>query len=173
MILCSHALVGAAVASTIPSHPAAALLIGFASHFILDAIPHADYPIRSRSVNPEIGAPMVLNAALLWDILTIGSDGLLGILAAVFLFGSPESLSAVLLGAIGGMLPDPLQFVYAHFPREPLRTLQRFHRWAHTDKQIQGLALAFGTQAAFVAVIIGIATAANRGVFTPAFAMVH
>jgi hypothetical protein len=68
MILCSHALVGGAVASTIPSHPAAALLIGFASHFILDAIPHADYPIRSRSVNPEIGARMVLDAALDYPI---------------------------------------------------------------------------------------------------------
>jgi hypothetical protein len=171
MILCSHALVGAAVASTIPSHPAAALLIGFASHFILDAIPHADYPIRSRSVNPEIGAPMVLDAAFSgtsdhWFRWTVGHPG------RRLSIRIPESLSAVLLGAMEDA-PDPLQFVYAHFPREPLWTLQRFHRWAHTDKQIQDLALAFGTQAAFVAVIIGIATAANRGVFTPAFAMVH
>src|SRR6266700_2786307 len=58
MILSTHAIVGAALASFLPSHPAAAFVAGFASHFALDAIPHVDYPIKSRSVNPRIGAPM-------------------------------------------------------------------------------------------------------------------
>src|SRR5437660_1008691 len=129
MILCSHAIVGAALASLMPSHPVTAFAVGFASHFALDAIPHADYPIRSQSINPEIGAPITLDASLLWDVVMIGFDGLFGILAAVFLFGLPIGHWAVLLGAIGAMLPDPLQLVYARFPHEPLRTLQRFHRW--------------------------------------------
>jgi hypothetical protein len=63
MILSTHAVVGAALASFVPSHPLAALVIGFASHFALDAIPHRDYPIKSRSVNPKIAAPMVVDRA--------------------------------------------------------------------------------------------------------------
>jgi hypothetical protein len=51
MILTTHAVVGAALASFVPSHPATAFVLGFASHFVLDAIPHVDYPIKSRSVN--------------------------------------------------------------------------------------------------------------------------
>ena len=107
MILCTHAVVGAALASFLPSHPAAAFAVGFASHFALDAIPHWDYPIKSRSVNPRIGAPMVFDGALLHDVVAIGCDGLFGILAALLLFASPASLWAILLGAIGAMLPDP------------------------------------------------------------------
>jgi hypothetical protein len=54
MILTTHAIVGAARASFMPSHPAAAFVVGFASHFALDAIPHVDYPIKSRSVIPRL-----------------------------------------------------------------------------------------------------------------------
>jgi hypothetical protein len=70
MILCTHAVVGAALASFVPSHPAAAFAIGFASHFVLDAIPHWDYSIKSRSINPMIGAPIVFDSALLQDAVT-------------------------------------------------------------------------------------------------------
>jgi hypothetical protein len=146
MILCTHAVVGAALASFVPSHPAAAFAIGFASHFVLDAIPHWDYSIKSRSINPMIGAPIVFDSALLQDAVTIGFDGLVGIIVALLLFGSSASQWAILLGAIGAMLPDPLQFVHARLPREPLRTLQRFHRWAHSDKKINSLILGIGTQ---------------------------
>jgi hypothetical protein len=76
MILSTHAVVGAALATFVPSHPVAAFMMGFASHFALDAIPHWDYPIKSRSVNPRIGAPMVFDNALLQDALSIGFDGL-------------------------------------------------------------------------------------------------
>jgi len=39
MILSTHAIVGAAIASFLPSHPTTAFVLGFASHFVLDAIP--------------------------------------------------------------------------------------------------------------------------------------
>jgi hypothetical protein len=172
MILSTHAIVGAAIASFLPSHPAAAFVLGFASHFILDAIPHWDYPIRSTSVNPNIGAPMTFDRALLQDAITIGSDGLLGILAALLLFASAESLWAILLGSFGAMLPDPLQFAHVRLPHEPLRTIQRFHRWMHTDRQIK-VVLGIGSQLALVALIVGVATAAHSGVFGTAIAMAH
>jgi hypothetical protein len=173
MILCTHAIVGAALASFLPSHPAAGFAIGFISHFALDAIPHRDYPISSRCVNPTIGAPMVFDGAFLRDMATIGSDGLFGITAALFLFASTANLWAILLGAVGAMLPDPLQFLHARVPHEPLRMLQRFHRWAHTDKQIKGIILGFGTQAAFVAVVVALTNAIHRDVFNTGFARLH
>jgi hypothetical protein len=106
MILTTHAVVGAALASFVPSHPVAAFVLGFGSHFILDAIPHVDYPIRSRSVNPRIGAPMSFDRALFQDVVTIGADGLFGLAAAVVLFSSATNFWAILMGAVGAILPD-------------------------------------------------------------------
>jgi len=172
MILSTHAVVGAAIASFLPAHPAAAFVLGFASHFALDAIPHWDYPIRSASVDPKIGAPLRFDRALLHDAITIGSDGLFGLAAALFLFASPEGLWAVLLGSLGAMLPDPLQFMHARFPHEPLRTLQRFHRWTHTDRKITDhIVLGVGSQMLLVVSIVALAAAAHGGLFSATFAL--
>jgi hypothetical protein len=171
MILSTHAIVGAAIASFLPSHPATAFVLGFGSHFVLDAIPHWDYPISSASVNPKIGAPLTFDRGLLRDLALIGSDGLLGILGALLLFASSEGLWSILLGAFGAMLPDPLHTIHAHFPHEPLRSLQRFHRWIHTDKRIEkDLILGVGSQIAFVAVVVGLAMMAQYGVLDEALA---
>jgi hypothetical protein len=171
MILSTHAIVGAAIASFVPAHPAAAFVLGFASHFALDAIPHWDYPIRSASVNPKIGAPVSFDRALLRDALVIGSDGLVGVLLALFLFASSLSLWSILLGAVGAMLPDPLHTIDAHFPHEPLRTLQRFHRWIHTDKRMENISFwAVGSQIALVAIVVGLTAAVHHGIFAPALA---
>jgi hypothetical protein len=110
MILSTHAIVGAALASFLPAHPIGAFVIGFGSHFVLDAIPHWDYPIKSRSVDPKFGAPVVFDSALRRDALTIGSDAVFGIMIALLVFGSRESFWAVLVGAVGAMLPDPQAF---------------------------------------------------------------
>jgi hypothetical protein len=173
MILTTHAVVGAAVASFVPSHPAVAFVLGFGSHFILDAIPHVDYPIKSRSVNPKIGAPLTFDRALLQDVVTIGSDGLFGLLAALLLFSSATNFWAILLGAVGAILPDPLQFAFTRWPHEPLRTLQRFHRWAHSKKKMDSVVFGISTQAAFVALVVGLAVAIHRGIFDSAVAMVR
>ena len=174
MILSTHAVVGAAIASFLPSHPIAALVLGFTSHFVLDAIPHWDYPIRSASVNPKINAPVIFDAALLKDAVTIGADGLFGSMVGLLLFATPEGLLAILLGIFGAMLPDPLQFVHARLPYEPLRTLQRFHRWAHTNKQFtDNIVLGAGSQLALVASIVVLAAAAHHGVFVASTGIAH
>ena len=166
MILSTHALVGAALANMFPAHPAAAFAVGFASHFALDAIPHADYPIRSASLDPKIGAPLRFDRALLQDAITIGADGLLGILLAFVLFASPQNQWAILLGAFGAMLPDGFQFLHLRFPYEPLRTLQRFHRWAHTDADIkERVVLAVASQVLLVVTIGAVSMATQGGRF--------
>jgi hypothetical protein len=48
--LSTHAIVGGAIASLISSHPLLAAVAGFTSHFVIDAIPHWDYRLRSIAV---------------------------------------------------------------------------------------------------------------------------
>ena len=149
-----------------PGHPEAAFALGFASHFALDAIPHADYPIRSASLDPKIGAPLRFDRALLQDAITIGADGLLGLVFAFVLFASTENQWAILLGAFGAMLPDAFQFLYLRFPHEPLRTLQRFHRWAHTRVEIKDrVMLAVASQALVVVAFSAMSMAVHGGRF--------
>ena len=132
---------------------------------------HTGIPISSASVNPKIGAPVTFDRALLRDVVVIGSDGLLGFLSALLLFASSDGLWSILLGAFGAMLPDPLHTIHAHFPHEPLRSLQRFHRWVHTDKRIKNdIILGVGSQIALVAVMVGLTMVVHYGVLDQALA---
>jgi hypothetical protein len=124
-------------------------------------------------VNPKIGAAMTFDKALRQDAVTIGSDALFVITAALVLFGFPATFWAALMGAFGAMLPDPLQFAYAHWRHEPLVTLQRFHQWAHSKRQIKSVALGISTQTALVALVIGLTAAFHHSIFAPATAMVR
>ena len=57
-----------------------------------------------------------------------------------------------MLGAIAGMAPDPLRFVY---PREPLNSLQRFHRWVHAKQRLTW-PIGVSSQVLFAATVSGI-----------------
>lgn len=137
MTLTTHAIVGAAIASVIPAHPCLAIAAAFASHFLLDAVPHWDYPIRSDSVNPNVAAAMKYDGALLADVLTIGVDAMLGLGLALLLLERPSNFALVLCGAAAAILPDAFQFVYMRLPREPLISLQRFHAWMHASRDLR------------------------------------
>ena len=121
-----------------PAHPWLGLSLAFASHFLLDALPHWDYPIRSSSINPDIAARMKYDGALIADLLTIGFDAALGIVVAVTLFNAqtPTSYLLALGGACAGIFPDALQFAYMRFPHQPLTSIQRFHEWIHTTHNL-------------------------------------
>jgi hypothetical protein len=155
MTLATHALVGAAVASFFPEQPAVALCAAFASHFLVDAIPHGDYRILSASIHPEIGAAMTFDRTLALDMLRIGADALIGIALAFLFFAPLGHPYLVLLAACAGILPDPLQFAYTRFKREPLVSLQRFHQWIHTAHRMHGRpVLAVVSQFAFAAAVV-------------------
>jgi hypothetical protein len=163
MTLTTHAIVGAALASFLTASPLAAAALAFASHFALDAIPHWDYPIASASVQPDKTAPMRYDRALVRDVAVIGLDALLGTAIGLALFAAPSDFWIVLLGAAMAILPDPLQFLYGRFPREPLRTLQRFHGWIHTERRLEGRPV-FGlvTQLGFVLLVVAFSLALHR-----------
>jgi hypothetical protein len=155
MILSTHAVVGGAIASFMPGHPALAFVVGAASHFAIDAIPHADYPLYSITVKHSAPSAMIFNWLLVQDLGLIALDVCAGLALTLWLYASPGATAAVLAGALGAMLPDPLQFVQKLYPREPLRSLQRFHVWIHTKRRLNW-PLGVTSQLSFVALVIGL-----------------
>src|ERR1700730_12540816 len=158
MILTTHAIVGGALATFFPSLPVFAFAAGFESHFVIDAIPHWDYPLQSISVAPGHRNKLKLDRPLLQDLVLIGFDGFAGLALAVGLFATSATVLTIGVGALAAMLPDPLRFVHSLFPREPLKSLQRFHRWIHTKRRLEWT-LGVSAQIVFVATVIGLVPA--------------
>jgi hypothetical protein len=160
MILSTHAVVGAALASLMPSHPVAAFVVGFASHFVIDAIPHWDYPVRSISFGVGARNNVRMTAARIRDLAVIGFDGLAGLVLAIAIFGTEANLVAVLAGAVGAMLPDPLKFADSLYPSAPLTTLDRFHTWIHSNRKLDW-PLGVSSQIVFTSAVSGAVVAAR------------
>jgi hypothetical protein len=85
-------------------------------------------------------------------------DACAGLGLAVSLFATPSTAWVIALGAIAGMLPDPLQFLHSVYRREPLKSLQRFHSWIHAKRKL-GWRIGVTSQAAFALIVSGIAVA--------------
>jgi hypothetical protein len=154
MTLTSHAIAGAAVASFFPKNPIPAFIFAFLGHFILDSIRHGHYPIKSRTRHPEnrLAEDMPWGRDLFFDLIKIQADLILGLILSFLLFQKPGSpINWILvLGALAGMAPDALQFVYWKIRREPFASLQRFHMWIHAEKSfdsapVKAIAVEFGS----------------------------
>ena len=134
MTLTTHAVVGAAVASLLPQHPVTGFVLGFASHFAIDSIPHwseGKFFLRAIEKEPHVPASRRIRFSkdLIHDIAVVGIDSLIGfslaLLILVYFFHVP--LYIVLLGAFAGQMPDGLQFLYFIFKPRFMRGLQKFH----------------------------------------------
>ncbi|MFH1346713.1 MAG: hypothetical protein ABIH10_00490 [Spirochaetota bacterium] len=141
MILTTHAIVGAA-AGRIFSDPFMAFAAGFASHFILDAIPHWAYVLKFQTRNKK--EPLKEDIKFNWDFVSdlarTGFDFVFGVSAAIFIFqgengfiGAPVNL---LMGTIGGVSPDFLQLLYFKIRREPFIFTQKIHTFFHLKEDI-------------------------------------
>lgn len=150
MILSTHAVVGGAIASLFPSHPVLVAVAAFASHFAIDAIPHWDYPLRAIMLKPGANRRLLADPKLFLDLALIGFDACAGLSIAIWLFATHATIGVIVLGALAGMTPDPLRVVHRMLPKQPLTTLQRFHRWAHTKRRLRW-PLGISSQALFAA----------------------
>ena len=163
MILATHAIAGAALATVMPDQPILAFTAGVMSHFLLDTIPHWDYELRSKreDENNPLNNDIVVSRDFWFDLIKIDGDALAGLALAWFFFhqfftdhGQLGFLTFA-LGVAGGLFPDVLQFAYFKLRSPWLAALQRFHYWIHADherklKPFVGVV----TQALLVAVII-------------------
>lgn len=163
MTLTTHAIVGAAAASLFPASPVLAFAAGFASHLAIDSLPHWDYRILSKQdplkVEDKLQENMnVRSKEFVFDLLRIGSDAALGVVLACFIFSFwlfQFPLWLAVLGAVAGILPDPLQFVYYKTRSKLLLPLQRFHIWVQKGKSIYPpFYIGLGLQLALVAAVL-------------------
>ncbi len=160
MILTTHAIVGAA-AGRLFSDPYMAFAAGFASHFIMDTIPHWAYALKSRIRNEEepLKEDIALNRKFIDDLARIGLDFIIGVSAAIFIFQSEDGFIGapinLLAGMAGGLLPDFMQFLYFKIRREPLIFFQKLHIYVH-----QGggdiLALPYGISSQIIIIIAAV-----------------
>jgi hypothetical protein len=143
MTLTTHALVGVTAAQFFPQEPVLAFAAAFLSHLAIDSLPHYDYQIfsllKDKSRPLETDMKVKITRAFVLDVLRIGSDILIGLSLCFLIFGFLFHLASpltILLGAIGGISPDPLQFVYWKTRSKILLPLQRFHVWVQKGKEL-------------------------------------
>ena len=174
MILVTHAIAGGAVASLVPNNPVLGFTLGFASHFLLDAIPHWDYPIRSlekskeklKEINTESHG--IINKVnndidfiernwmfLFRDFIFVVLDVLAGLIV-VFYFAQTKNQDFLtpFLGAFGGVLPDGILFLFFFTKHNSLKWMKDLQDFFHTKIKINNHIFGFLLQIVFIILIL-------------------
>ncbi len=119
MTLSTHSVVGAGLALVTHVNPGVAFVIGFTSHFVLDAIPHWDYPMKRSFIALDV----ILSLLLVWFFFFPHSESIVSFFT-----------SAVAWGAFGAVLPDMLMGLHMVFPTKLSVLLDRFHSYVVHSK---------------------------------------
>lgn len=129
MLLTPHFLAGAAVASFIPN-PALGLAAAFASHFLLDAVPHWHYFLEA-DIKGSLGARDLRRLAVILTVIVFD------LMAGAFLLWLLRPRSWLLLTAgLLAVFPDSLTFFAWLFPKNTLLAASRaFHVAIHASPQ--------------------------------------
>ncbi|MBI4812750.1 hypothetical protein HY798_04960 [Candidatus Falkowbacteria bacterium] len=134
MILIPHILLGALIGLIIPRQYWLVFIIAFASHFLLDAIPHYEYTIqliRDR-LKERKGVLNIFGGKEAFLVLgKIATDFLLGMLIVISLVWFSPAKQYALVGALSAALPDGLLTLYWVTKTPLLEKLARFHRFVH------------------------------------------
>jgi F0F1-type ATP synthase assembly protein I len=159
MILTPHAIVGAAITNIIPGYPTLGFSLAFISHYILDMIPHIDYEIGGFIDNTSKKvSPIFNNLKSFLHVFKIFIDFVFGLALCILIFVKDEqTFYLTILGVIGGVLPDFLQFIYLKFKHPYTHALQKMHDHFHhpdkmKDRPFRGVVIQVATSV--VAVVI-------------------
>ncbi|HBM45566.1 MAG: hypothetical protein UT05_C0010G0004 [Parcubacteria group bacterium GW2011_GWF2_38_76] len=144
MILTSHSIIGVAAARLAPVNPILAFSLAFLSHFVADAIPHWEYKL-SKISDPKYSEKISLNKDFAIDVMKVGSDILFGVLLSYFIFYG-ENPELILIGILGGIFPDILQFLYGKIKIEPLITFKKIHDAVHSERMEDRMFFGIATQ---------------------------
>lgn len=123
MFLTTHATVAAALTQSIPN-PWVAFVIGFFSHFVLDAIPHGDEIIGSSPTKKGQTTRLFIAASIDGVILFV-------VLFTALSRGWFPFPTAALFAATGAMFPDALQILPEIFDSPILSRFRDFHHRCH------------------------------------------
>jgi len=115
MILLVHMLFGAAIGS-LAKNIYLAIILAFLGHYLLDFIPHIDYPLKNIEKKQW--------QKVLPDFLKIALDLGLGLLL-IFLFSKNQPI--IYVCAFFALVPDGITFLSLAFPNKIFEPLQKFH----------------------------------------------
>lgn len=119
MILLVHLLFGAAISSTVKNIPLA-IILAFLSHYLLDLIPHIEYPKENIDKKQWTKA--------LPDIFRVFVDFCLGILL-IWMFSKNQPI--IYICAFFAILPDGFTVLNYFTPNKILETHNKFHQKIH------------------------------------------
>ena len=147
MVLTTHLLVGAAIASKV-FNPALALPLAFLSHYPLDLAPHTEYEIKNIQKARWHRS--------FFDFLKVFLDIFFGILLiSLFSNGNPIIFAAALLAIV----PDGLELLNIIFPNyKPLTLHQKFHTAIHRvcNPEVKKISPLWGIIIQIVVIVIAI-----------------
>jgi hypothetical protein len=151
MLIATHSLVGAAIGVNV-SYPPLAFLLGFISHFLLDAIPHCDGPddVLNRKESSSFR-----------QYLVVTIDGVVAIIAIIY-FGLHTENSGFYWGALGGIFPDIIDNVpiLKEYTRKikGFEKFHLFHSWIQSKKTgiLAGITIQYAILYAVVLYLLGI-----------------
>ncbi len=149
MTLATHIVVGAATARALATSPIQAFILGWISHYIMDSIIHWDYPLKTfeGNHNDPTATKIHFNRDIFLDMAKVLLDvglGFIIVLLATDEF-TRQNFFLVLAGAVGGGMPDFIQFLYGAFKTKsltqpltkPLEIMQRFHNFMHASRDLK------------------------------------
>ncbi len=123
MFLATHATVGAMIGRACPN-PLLAFILAFASHFLLDMIPHGDshvYDDYTKGKRVRMAVSYTMIDAVITAYLVVG-------ISQAHLFDDGFTVAA---GIIGGLLPDLVIGLYEVTKARFLEPFHRFHFFMH------------------------------------------
>jgi len=131
MTITPHILAGAALATATKSLPVA-FLLGFVSHFVLDAIPHLD-PGTFFAIPGDEDKPWPA-----WVYITAILEFIITMAVFIILFNNRSDFAIISVGALGGISVDiidnnPLKFIH----KWPVfKQFHAFHELIHYELPI-------------------------------------
>ena len=164
MLFSTHATVGAAL-GVATGNPILGFLAGAASHHVLDAIPHFDqgtfYIIKpGPSYLGRIREPYETSGfdgnTCDWMMLFIDWGVALVIFGVIFYIIPPEKWPSVIIGALGGILPDVIDSspLWSRELREKIKVVasyHSFHLFFHWTVEKRNIFLGSATQITAIA----------------------
>ena len=155
MTISPHFLASAAVATAVTDNIYIAFLIGFAIHFILDAIPHLDpgtfHNVRIPGYKKEIDLetvhadnepwPMWIYAFVAVELAVIS-------LVTILLFSSKPNFNIIIAGGIGGIFVDVMDNPIFNFVLSlpVFKQIHFLHHRIHHDLDIRKWYLGLSVQ---------------------------
>jgi hypothetical protein len=133
MILTPHAILGAVLANAFPDDPALGFGLAFASHYVLDMLPHTDYDISNFLDTKTKTVKSVINdTRSAFHLLYIAADFVAaGFICFILFVRNPQSLFLTFVGLFGALIPDFFQLLYYKFKGEPWLFYQKIHDKLH------------------------------------------